>query len=33
MDTTEQKADILTKPKTGEAFHRNAIELITIIQS
>ena len=31
VGTNEQKADLLTKPKTGEAFHRNATELINDI--
>jgi hypothetical protein len=33
VDTHEQKADVLTKPKTGDAFHRNALELVTDMQS
>ena len=32
VDTGDQKADLLTKPKTGDAFHRNAGTLITHIQ-
>jgi hypothetical protein len=33
VNTHEQKADVLTKPKTGDAFHRNALELVTEMQS
>ena len=33
VDTNDQRADILTKPKTGEAFHRNALQLVTSIRS
>jgi hypothetical protein len=33
VNTHEQKADVLTKHKTGDAFHRNALELVTEMQS
>lgn len=33
VGTDEQKADVLTKPKTGDAFHRNAMQLVTSIHS
>jgi hypothetical protein len=33
VNTLEQKADVLTKPKTGDAFRRNAPELVTEMQS
>jgi hypothetical protein len=33
VDTNDQKAGMLTKPKTGEPFHRNAMQLVTSILS
>ena len=33
VDTNDQKADMLTKPKTGDPFHRNAMQLVTSILS
>jgi hypothetical protein len=33
VDTDKQKADVLTKPKAGDAVHRNALELVTDMQS
>jgi hypothetical protein len=33
VDTDKQKADVLTKPKAGDAFHHNALELVTDMQT
>jgi hypothetical protein len=33
LDTNDQKADMLTNRKTGEPFHRNAMQLVTSILS
>ena len=32
-DTNDQKADMLTTPKTGDPFHRNAMQIVTSILS